>query len=102
MALLAEKGARARATAARALSCAARSLTPRRSLLCRTRAQAPSVYYLSGSRIKPMLEAKVGTLAPKLFTLADLNAVEVAACLMRLQRRAHGVRRVITARVGQE
>ena len=38
------------------------------------RAQAPSIYYLNGTRIKPMLEAKVGTPAPKLFTLDDFNA----------------------------
>lgn len=36
--------------------------------------KAPHVYYMNVARIKPMLAAKVGTPAPKLFTLDDFNA----------------------------
>ena len=35
--------------------------------------KAPHIYFLNGSRIKPMLTERVGTPEPKLFTLADFN-----------------------------
>ena len=35
--------------------------------------KAPHIFYLNGSRIKPMLAERVGTPEPKLFSLADFN-----------------------------
>lgn len=35
--------------------------------------RAPHIYYLSGSRIEPMLAKRVGVREPKLFSLADFN-----------------------------
>lgn len=35
--------------------------------------KVPHIYYLHGSRIKPMLAERVGVREPKLFTLADFN-----------------------------
>lgn len=35
--------------------------------------KAPHIYYMHGSKIKPMLIERVGTPEPKLFTMADFN-----------------------------
>ena len=35
--------------------------------------RAPQIYYLHGSKIEPMLQKRVGTPVPKLFSLADFN-----------------------------